>query len=139
MNFHVSSIKRNRTGRRKRNTRNGYGSFFWHNIFVLIIIVAGIFLVVNLRISYSQKTEKLNREAAKLKYRIHKTEREIEHLRIERERLSGWKHIKRRVKAFRLALRAPEPNQVQPLAITGEKTAGRLKQPGQRQYMLTKR
>lgn len=126
MNLHVRNFKTDNTRRRKNASGGGaYLAIIAQVLFVGIVI----FGVVTLRISINEKVEKLNRQAVHVKIRIHEIEREIENMKIERERLTCWPHIKKKIEKFSLALRFPSPEQVQPLLdmplrrdLTREKT-----------------
>ena len=63
--------------------------------FFLYILVMGIliFFSITLRISYNDKTEKLNREKARVKAQIHKKNLEISNLRNRKETLSSHSRI----------------------------------------------
>ena len=113
MNLHVRNFKTDESaGRRKGKT--GAASYLSVIAKVLFFGIA-VFVVVTLRISINEKIEKLNRQAALVKVRIHEMDREIENMKIDRERLTCWPHIKKKIEGFNLALRFPSPEQVQPL------------------------
>jgi cell division protein FtsL len=81
------------------------------------IMGALIFLAVNFRISYDEKAENLNREASRVKMKIHRLNLEIANLKIRKESLSSWDRIGSKIKSYNLALRPAEPDQVRGLAL----------------------
>ncbi|OGV38978.1 MAG: hypothetical protein A2020_12835 [Lentisphaerae bacterium GWF2_45_14] len=113
MNLHVRNFKTDDMARRRRNKSGGTAYLlFIGKVFFFGIAIFG---VVTLRISINEKIERLNRQAVLVKVRIHEIDREIENIKIDRERLTCWPHIKKKVEAFKLALRFPSPEQVHPL------------------------
>jgi len=83
-----------------------------------------IFLAVNYRISYDEKAESLNREASRIKMKIHRLNLEIANLKIRKENLSAWANIGGKIKTYNMALRPPTPDQIQRLALIGGKADG---------------
>lgn len=115
MSVHIRNLKKDRGGRKSKSGNLG-GVFI--TIARLLFVSGVIFFVVNLRVSINEKAESLNRDAARIKKKIHNLNREIEHLKIQREMLSSWPHIKRKINEFNLPLRSPDPSQVKSLALT---------------------
>lgn len=85
-----------------------------------------IFMAVNYRISFDEKAESLNREASRVKMKIHRLNLEIANLKIRKESLSSWDCIGTKIKNYNLALRPAEAEQVRSLALIG---GGRMEQP----------
>jgi hypothetical protein len=80
--------------------------------------VAGIiFFVINVRVSLNEKTEKLNREANQIRKKISNLNREIEHLKIQKEVLSSWPHVKKKIADFNIPLKSANPAQVKALVL----------------------
>ena len=80
-----------------------------------------IFLAVNYRISYDEKAENLNREASRVKMKIHRLNLEIANLKIQKESLSAWANIGGKIKTYNLALRPASSDQVRRLVLIGGK------------------
>jgi hypothetical protein len=70
------------------------------------------FGAVAYRASLINGTEAMNRRMVGVQKRLFDLEREIAHRRIERESLSGWRHVGGMIKKYNLPLRAPDPRQV---------------------------
>ena len=85
--------------------------------FKLGVIGALIFFAVNLRISFDEKAESLNREASRIKMKIHRFNMEIANLKIRKEALSSWDVIGNKIKSYNLALRPASSSQVRQLAL----------------------
>ncbi len=115
MNIQARSIKLNKT-RKKNNTRQTIGSKFGIAVRI-IIVMALIFGIATLRISIDQRATAEDREADRLIKQIAQLDREIENYKLKKEKLSSWPHIKDRIQKFNLALRMPDPFQVQNLTI----------------------
>ena len=115
MNIQARSLKLNKT-RKKKDTRQEWGRKLGF-VFSLILVMGAFFLIANYRISLNQNVAALDRESDKIVRQIAQLDREIENLRLKKEKLSSWPHIKERIQKFNLALRMPEPFQVQTLKI----------------------
>jgi len=113
MNLHVRNFKTDNAARRRKNAAGG-GAYLFVIAKVLFVGMV-VFGVVTIRISINEKVEKLNRQAVLVKIRVHEIDREIENMKIERERLTCWPHIRKKIETFSLALRFPAPEQVHPL------------------------
>ena len=57
---------------------------------------------------------------------LHETEREIAQLRIQREQLMAWPHIKNMIARFDLKLHGPNPGQVATMSILTPDQAARI-------------
>lgn len=115
MNIQVRNLNSRKT--RSRNTSKGsLGVKIWV-VFNIIIMLGAIFLIANYRISINQGISNIERETVMVKSRMHELDREVEALRIKREKLTSWQHIRTRITQLRLNLRMPEPYQVQQLVI----------------------
>jgi hypothetical protein len=137
MNIQARSIKLNKS-RKKNNTRRTIGSKLGI-VFRMIIVMAFVFGIATLRISINQWTVAEDREADRLVRQIAQLDREIENYKLKKEKLSSWPHIKDRIQKFNLALRMPEPFQVQNLTVIYD-PAGKEKTSGERKTaMLSQR
>ncbi|WP_294506926.1 hypothetical protein [uncultured Victivallis sp.] len=82
----------------------------------------GLFLgviaaVLNIYIYLNQRITETDRAIRKTEQEIARTDREIAQLRIRREQLSRWEHIRRKIVQFNLGLREPAPGQVGRMAL----------------------
>jgi cell division protein FtsB len=137
MNIQARSLKLNRS-RKKNNTRQELGAKLGF-VFTIILVMGAFFLIANYRISLNQNVAALDRESDKIVQQIAQLDREIENLRVKKEKLSSWPHIKDRIQKFNLALRMPEPFQVQSLKINYDST-GKDNNSGERKTaMLSER
>jgi hypothetical protein len=112
MNVYARNLER---GKSRKLNRPESGMAF-ALVLRFLFFAAMVFMIVNLRLSYSEKAEKLNRESNAIKSKTHQLCREIEYLKIKKEQLSRWSNINRKIKKFHLALRPPKPNQVRMLS-----------------------
>lgn len=114
MNFHLTdNSKQKRSRKSKQNTSH----FSFVGFFKIIVIAVLIFLVLNARITLMSKTTILSKNINQIQSRIQTFNRDIAHLRVEKETLCGWKHIKQKIRQFNLALQVPDPYQVRHLGV----------------------
>ena len=85
-----------------------------------IVAVAGI---VNSYIYLNQKIVETDRKIASGKRETHKVEREIELLRVQREKFRSWSHIRPMMARFGLKLVPPQSGQVHSLAVLSAEQA----------------
>jgi len=89
--------------------------------FALFLGVIAAFL--NIYIYLNQKISETELAIRKTASRIDWTEREIAQLRIHREELSRWEHIRVKIAQFNLELREPAPGQVNRMALLSPRQA----------------
>jgi hypothetical protein len=118
MNTYTKAFKAAQTPKTWRN-QGAQSSWLVPVAIKLAMIGALIFFAVNLRISYDEKAEALNREASRIKMKIHRLNLEIANLKIRKESLSSWDNIGGKIKNYNLALRPAEPSQVRAIALLG--------------------
>lgn len=103
--------------RRGRNAANDFVSIKLWTLFNLIVICAAAFAIANYRIALNQNIAAIEKETARYEQTIHQLDREIASLRVQKEQLSSWTHIRTQIARLGLDLRQPVPHQVQRLAI----------------------
>ncbi len=133
MNIQARSIKLNKS--RKKDTTRKNMLLKFGIVFHVIIGMAFIFGIATLRISIDQWATAEDREADKLVRQIAQLDREIENYKLKKEKLSSWPNIKDRIQKFNLALRMPEPFQVQNLTVNYD-PAGKEKASGERKTAM---
>lgn len=89
--------------------------------FALFLGVIAAFL--NIYIYLNQKISETELAIRAAGSRLDWTEREIAQLRIRREELSSWEHIRARIAQFNLGLREPAPGQVGRMALLSPRQA----------------
>ncbi len=101
-----------------RYSRTSSGKSWMVSLVVkLSFMFALIFLAVNARIIYNQKSEQINREIARTKSKIHQLNREIANLKVRREQLSSWPYISSRINQFKLGLRPADSKQIRKIVL----------------------
>ncbi len=100
-----------------RNSKNPGRTWIMPFVLKVSFMIALIFLAVTARIHFNEKTERLGREAVRIKAQLHRLELEKTNLRNRKEELSSWQHISSRIEAFHLALRPASPTQVKVLKL----------------------
>ncbi len=117
----MGSEERYRYGRKSSNRISAW----FLPLFLLGVMCLSIFLSMNYRISYMQKTEQANREIARMKARMHQLDREITNLKFRKEQLSSWNYISEKIRSCGLQLRQANPGQVRVIAPISGDTLGR--------------
>jgi cell division protein FtsL len=113
----ISSIRPQEDVRRGRKQENSKGWYISRLIISFVAMALLIFLAVNVRIYYNQKSEMLSREVARVERQIHEIDREIENLKKRKEELSSFENIKGKNERYRLGLRHADPIQVRRTAL----------------------
>ncbi len=115
----VQPINYQKTNLRKR--RNHSSSEFSGpiilGILLLLLPALALFGIVNLRVAYNQEADRLNRIKTETSGKLHQLDRELELLRVEKEKFSRWPHIQRKIVQFGLALRPADYRQVKILPM----------------------
>ena len=78
---------------------------------------------LNIYIYLNQRITETDRAIRKTEQEIARTDREIAQLRIRREQLSRWEHIRAKIVQFNLGLREPAPGQVGRMALLSPRQA----------------
>ncbi|MDD3118806.1 MAG: hypothetical protein PHQ27_06490 [Victivallales bacterium] len=115
MNLQAREVKTQKKTRRSSG-RQGNGSGL-PIIFHLLAMGAVLFFIVNYRISLRDDIGSLSRNAENLKRKIHRYDRELEHLKLKKENLCRWNYIRKKIAAYKLPLTYPEPGQVKVVVI----------------------
>ncbi len=115
MNIRARNMQTGRT--RGRNSANDVVSVKLWTLFYLIVICAAIFVIANYRIALNQNIAAIEKETVQYERKIHQLDREIASLRVQKEQLSSWRHIRTLIARHELNLRTPAPHQIQRLAI----------------------
>jgi len=119
MNLQTRDIRSRRPV--KKNTGNKpVGVIGLMTLFELLLLGVVLFFIINYRISLKDDIGRMTRQAASLKSEIDRYDREIEHLKLRRENLSRWAHIRSKIKQYNLALTFPNPGQIKQLVIVRE-------------------
>ena len=92
------------------------------------VVKFGVFLGIitaflNIYIYLNQRITETDRAIRKTGQEIERVEREIAQLRIRREQLSRWEHIRAKIAQFNLGLREPAPGQVGRMALLSPRQA----------------
>ena len=76
------------------------------------IMLIMIFSACGLRVYFSDRTDKLERQAQKLRHEISKTDLEIHNLIVQREAMCSHKYIQSKIAQYKLDLRPTSASQV---------------------------
>lgn len=104
---------------RRNGKSNGSLSFKLYILAYLLVVVTVIFGVANYRIDLNRKIEALQNAENSAKQEIFELERDIQALKVTRQRLTSWDHINGKISAYQLPLRPANPQQVRYLALKG--------------------
>lgn len=94
----------------------------------ILLIPVAIFAAAVLRVSYADKAEKLERQAALIRAEIDFLDKEIQNWKGKREELYSLRHIETKIREYRLGLRQTKNEQLRylkrydfaPIAAKGE-------------------
>ena len=89
----------------------------------IAIFCGAVFVIANAKIALNQEISDTEKKIARLKSEITQHDLELEQLRIEKETLTSWPHIRGRIQAFRLPLRPAWAGQTLPLAVSPRRGA----------------
>ncbi len=123
MNIQPGRIQKTRSARPAKKSNLGATIFTVAKFSFLLIVVA---MLVNTYIYLNQKITETERSIRKTQRELVSVEREIAQLRIRREELSAWPHIRTMIARFDLKLRAPLPGQVGRMELLGREEAARV-------------
>ena len=113
----ISSIRPQEDVRRGRKQENSKGWYISRLIISFVAMALLIFLAVNIRIYYNQKSEMLSREVARVERQIHEIDREIENLKKRKEELTSFANICKRNNTDRIGLQYAQPSQVRNIVL----------------------
>lgn len=119
MNIQARTVSNRRPARRRTNTSGAGASWagtFSTILYLLLLAVTG-FAIANYRIDLNRRESDLSREFDRVKREINELDQDIQHLRLEREKLSSREYITGQIARYNLKLRPPEPDQTRQLTI----------------------
>ncbi len=105
---------------RSRSTGAAVRSSYWGKFFLLMQVLFLVILVALIGNAYIYMNQKIANTATAIrasKENIRLAERELDALRIQRERLASWTHISGLIRKHNLGLRPPSAGQVTKLAL----------------------
>lgn len=112
--------------RKARPVRQGSPGGKLAAVFRFAFVVAAVAGLLNTYIFLNQKITETERAIRQTRRELHRTEREIAQLRIRKEQLSAWPHIRAMIARFDLRLREAVPGQVSKIAILSPGQAARM-------------
>ncbi|MBQ4106911.1 MAG: hypothetical protein IJC73_04960 [Lentisphaeria bacterium] len=80
-----------------------------------VLVLAGG--LANAYIYLTQKITETDREIRKTQHEIHLVDRELDSLRVRREKFTAWPHIRDSIAKYNLKLHLAEPGQIRSLAL----------------------
>lgn len=86
-------------------------------VFKFALFLGLITVFLNIYIYWNQRISETDHAIRKTTLQLERTEREIAQLRIRREQLSRWEHIRGKIAQFKLGLHEPAPGQVERMAL----------------------
>ena len=112
--------------RKARPARQGSLGEKLSAVFRFAFVVGAVAGLLNIYIFLNQKITETERSIRRTQRELHQTEREIAQLRIRREQLSAWPHIRAMIARFDLRLHEAAPGQVSKIAILSPVQAARM-------------
>lgn len=83
----------------------------------VVLVFAALAGILNYRTWLNKNIAQIDEQTSYYRQKIHDLDREIEDLRIRRESLSDWTHIRNRITFLKLNLRTARPAQFQALVV----------------------
>ena len=117
---------KNKCVRKSRPVQQGSPGGKLAAVFRFAFVVAAVAGLLNTYIFLNQKITETERAIRRTQRELHQTEREIAQLRIRREQLSAWPHIRAMIARFDLRLHEAAPGQVSKIAILSPVQAARM-------------
>ena len=114
---------KNKCVRKSRPVQQGSPGGKLAAVFRFAFVVAAVAGLLNTYIFLNQKITETERAIRSTERELTRTEREIAQLRIRREQLSRWEHIRAKIAQFNLGLREPSPGQVGRMALLSPRQA----------------
>jgi hypothetical protein len=115
MNIQAINLKSTRR-RRQSSAKSGViGKVYIVAAFLLVF--GGLAACLNYRTWLNKNIARIDKETAQCRRKIHELDRELESLRVSRESLSSWPHIRNQIALLKLNLRLPSPSQVQNFVV----------------------
>ena len=121
MNIQAINLKSTRRRRQASAKSGAIGKVYIVAAFLLVF--GGLAACLNYRTWLNKNIAKIDKETAQCRRKIHELDREIESLRISRESLSSWPHIRNQIGLLKLDLRLPSPAQVQNFVVNFDGSA----------------
>jgi len=115
--MNIQSRTTNRRGARRRQGAAISWSTRMYIFLYLLLMSALLFGIANYRIGLNRQLTDLQRETNRVKTEIYELDRDIQALKISRERLSSWDNIRTQIARHDLKFRAPDPQQVRQLTV----------------------
>ena len=111
MNLQRHSTKLSRSNVRRGREHKSWAFKFY--VLIYLLMVASVFFgAVNYRIDLNRKINDLRRASSRAKVEIYELERDIQALKLDKERLCSADNINRCIAAYNLPLRQAVPGQV---------------------------
>ena len=124
MNIQSGKVRSTSAARRQASTSSfGRKAAAVFQVVLVLLLIGGL---ANAYIYLNQKITETDRKIRQVNANIHQVEREIETLRVRREKFTAWPHIRESIARFNLQLRPAENGQVQKLAIIAPAVAPRV-------------
>ncbi|MBO5763389.1 MAG: hypothetical protein J6R85_05910 [Lentisphaeria bacterium] len=124
MNIQSGKV-RSTSARRRQEPASSFGRKA-AAIFQVVLVLLLIGGLANAYIYLNQKIAETDKKIREVNASIHQVDREIETLRVRREKFTAWPHIRDSIARFNLELRPAENGQVQRLAIIAPSVAPRV-------------
>ncbi|MDD5727894.1 MAG: hypothetical protein PHV59_04935 [Victivallales bacterium] len=115
MNIQAINLKSAKRRRRTVSKSGVTGKIYIVAAFLLVF--GGLAVCLNYRTWLNKNIARIDKESAQCNRKLHELDREIENLRLARESLSGWPHIRGRIAQLQLKLRLPASAQVQHFVV----------------------
>ncbi len=115
MNIQAINLKSTRRRRQAAAKATVAGKIYI--VGAVLLVFGALASILNYRTWLNENIARLDEHTSYYRQKIHNLNREIEDLRIHKESLSDWTHIRNRITVLKLKLRSARPAQFQALAV----------------------
>jgi len=111
MKLQAHNVPLNRQSRRQKNNQKSWALKFYILLYMLVTVTV-ICGVANYRIDLNRKINELYRSSQGLQREIHNLDCDIKALKVEKQRLSSWDNISKKIALYKMPFRASNYQQV---------------------------
>ena len=116
MKLQTRSVASKRPVRRRGQEQKSWKSKFCTLVYLLVVVLV-IFGVANYRVDLNCKISELQRANNRAKQEIAELERDIQALKVNRDRLASWSNVRSKLAQHKMPFRAAESRQVRYFAV----------------------
>lgn len=130
MKLQTHNVPLPRQNRRQKRDQKSWAVKFYILLYMLVTVTVACG-VANYRIDLNRKINELYRSSQRTQREIHDLERDIQELKVEKQRLCSWENVSSRIAHYKLPFRASSTQQVRYFTVrssrSGSVSSGQLR------------